>query len=962
MQARQEHDEPAGPHRPLDGDGGLSGGDGGAAVGESARRGLAPGRSAAAARGWGLGGRLRGLGFGWLEVSFVVVVAAALGLRLWELSGRTMHYDEAIHVHFAFKLANSPGAALGWPWIFGSDYIHSAWMHGPFQIEMVAAIFTLLGDSDFTSRLGYALFGAGLVALPYFLRDQIGRRAALIAAALLAVSPALLYFSRFGRNDIIMMFWAVGLFVLMWRYMGWGGGTAGGGDRWVGRHICLYLAAAVLAFMFATKETAYLLAAIFGVMLLAAALPELADWARRRGALRLEGTPLAALLLLVTLTLPQWSASIGMIQGPLGLTLANPDPSTGDNVANADGSKGMTGAPAWEGSAMPFPVVDVPWPVHAVVVAVGLLVLLWLLRRSSGSGASGGRGLSGVGGRGGAEGRMAGMVGLPLMSVLACCWLLFRPYSALGSGGVALQIADVVMIVLSVAAAVVCARSGRFTARRAAAMALIPAGLAAVYSLLFTPALDVPGVVNAVLPGGATVPGAGDGLPVNYVVAAVMLLGTLAVSAAVGIWWLGRVWLICAAVFYIIWAALYTTLFTNLSGLFTGSWQGMGYWIAQQEVARGNQPWYYYFVGLSVYELLPLVFGIAGAVYFYRRRDGLGLALAAWAGLSLAAYTVAAEKMPWLLVNITAPFILLAAGFLGKLADDIPWRGIWGRGGLLTAALLALTPLVAGMGVYLFLQYIDPERAFGAEHWLLLASVVVAALVGAYIYRVSGLVGGFPGATAAAGLGIAALLLGVGVWGAFRAAYTFDDSNVELMVYSQGAADLQDTYQTLRQEVYPLPDGVESVKVDYDLWYPFQWYVRDYTRDGRMAFRCFEASPEEDPNCITLAGSREADGGYKFGNPGGLLVKDGHAGDDGEVRESYRRDGPHRNLLWFPETYRRPDENREEEAMTLQLVRDFGFFGEVATSRQSWADALNYLIFRKLEKDWYTANYYSYLP
>ena len=176
MQARQEHDEPAGPHRPLDGDGGLSGGDGGAAVGESARRGLAPGPSAAADRGWGLGGRLRGLGFGWLEVSFVVVVAAALGLRLWELSGRTMHYDEAIHVHFAFKLANSPGAALGWPWIFGSDYIHSAWMHGPFQIEMVAAIFTLLGDSDFTSRLGYALFGAGLVALPYFLRDQIGRQ------------------------------------------------------------------------------------------------------------------------------------------------------------------------------------------------------------------------------------------------------------------------------------------------------------------------------------------------------------------------------------------------------------------------------------------------------------------------------------------------------------------------------------------------------------------------------------------------------------------------------------------------------------------------------------------------------------------------------------------------------------------------------------------------------------------
>ena len=80
-------------------------------------------------------------------------------------------------------------------------------------------------------------------------------------------------------------------------------------------------------------------------------------------------------------------------------------------------------------------------------------------------------------------------------------------------------------------------------------------------------------------------------------------------------------------------ATLYTTFFTHLSGAFSGSWQGMGYWVAQQEVARGNQPWYYYFVGLPVYELLPAVFGIAGAVYFIRRADMLGLALTFWAGV-----------------------------------------------------------------------------------------------------------------------------------------------------------------------------------------------------------------------------------------------------------------------------------------------------------------------------------------
>ena len=49
-----------------------------------------------------------------------------------------------------------------------------------------------------------SLFGSLLVGLPYFLRDYLGRMAALLAGVMLTFSPTLLYFSRFGRNDIIM--------------------------------------------------------------------------------------------------------------------------------------------------------------------------------------------------------------------------------------------------------------------------------------------------------------------------------------------------------------------------------------------------------------------------------------------------------------------------------------------------------------------------------------------------------------------------------------------------------------------------------------------------------------------------------------------------------------------------------------------------------------------------------------
>ncbi len=872
--------------------------------------------------------------WGWYEAAFFVVVVAALGLRLFELSGRPMHYDEAIHLHYGWRLANSAGALFGWPWIFGTDYVHSAWMHGPFQIEMAAAIFTIFGDTDFTSRLGYALFGTALVGLPYLLRDQIGRRGALIAAVLLALSPALLYFSRFGRNDIIMMFWAVSLFILMWRYLHGG------------RRAYLYLSSAILALMFTTKETAYLLVAIFGIILFAAVLPELFSWFRERASLKREGTQTALLLLLITLTLPQWSAAIGIFQGVMGLTLANPDPLTGNHVANANGSDGLTGAPAWQGGTLLLPVTELPWIVHATLIVVGLLLLLVFLSRGP---------LTAQ--------RVSGFIGVPMLACFATAWILFRPYSGVDPTSAVLAAADWTIFLAALVVITGFLFWSGFTARRGALMVVVPVLLVALYSLLFTPVLDVPALVTSVLPGNASIGAVGQGVPVNYIVAFIMLVGTMVISLAVGVWWLGRAWLICAAIFYLIWAALYTTLFTNLAGIFTGSWQGMGYWVAQQDVARGNQPWYYYFVGLSVYELLPLVFGIVGIVYFLRKGDVLGLALSSWAVLSLVAYTIATEKMPWLLVNITTPFILVASRYLGEVADRIDWKSFRWNTGRFTVDLglvivFLLTPVVTLVGVYLFLQAVDPQRPFQLEHWLLLATAVATAFVAALVSRLIG-----PGKAAPpAILGLAALLLIFGSWGAFRAAYTYDDSNVEVLVYAQGSADVKDTFLTLETDVYPLNAGFEPIKVDYDVWYPLQWYVRDHATDGRLDFHCFETQMMEDSSCIVLEGSLREDGAYAFGNVAGLVVKEPHVGADSEVQEGFERTGPFKELLWFPETYRRPGEDRITEPMHTQLVKDFGFFRDSVSSRESWAEVLDYAIFRELDSSWFHSEYYTYLP
>ena len=234
---------------------------------------------------------------GWELYLFAGLALVALGLRVWELGGRTMHYDESLHLHYAWRLA------------VGEGYSHSPWMHGPFQVNLTALIFKMFSDSDFTARFGYALFGSALVFLPYFLRTYLGRTGAVLTAIMLALSPSLLYMSRFGRNEILMAFFAVALLTLMWRYLN------EGKDRY------LYMASAVLALTFASKETSYIVVAIFAGTLFLLSLAELIPLVLGRIRLsEMRGAP-AFLILLVTMSLPQWSALASIPLGGLGLEL-----------------------------------------------------------------------------------------------------------------------------------------------------------------------------------------------------------------------------------------------------------------------------------------------------------------------------------------------------------------------------------------------------------------------------------------------------------------------------------------------------------------------------------------------------------------------------------------------------------------------------------------------------------------
>ena len=107
-------------------------------------------------------------------------------------------------------------------------------------------MYALFGDSDFTARLAPALMGTAMVAMPYFLREQLGRVAAFTAAVLLAIGPSYLYFSRFAREDIYFASISFALLVVVFRFLD-------RPRRWQPAAI-----GALIALGFATKETMYI--------------------------------------------------------------------------------------------------------------------------------------------------------------------------------------------------------------------------------------------------------------------------------------------------------------------------------------------------------------------------------------------------------------------------------------------------------------------------------------------------------------------------------------------------------------------------------------------------------------------------------------------------------------------------------------------------------------------------------
>ena len=181
-------------------------------------------------------------------ILFIILIILAVFTRFYDLGARVMSHDETTHVYFS--------------WLFEQNgtYSHDPLSHGPLQFHLVALSYFLFGSSDASARFAAAIGGVLAVGMMWYFQRWLGKKGAVLAGLFMLLSPFMLYYSRYVRNELLVVPQVLLMFLAMFRYL------ETRKPKW------LYLFSLSLTLHFTTKETAYIHTAVLLIFLAALAL------------------------------------------------------------------------------------------------------------------------------------------------------------------------------------------------------------------------------------------------------------------------------------------------------------------------------------------------------------------------------------------------------------------------------------------------------------------------------------------------------------------------------------------------------------------------------------------------------------------------------------------------------------------------------------------------------------------
>jgi uncharacterized protein (TIGR03663 family) len=434
-----------------------------------------------------------------------------------------------------------------------------------------------------------------------------------------------------------------------------------------------------------------------------------------------------------------------------------------------------------------------------------------------------------------------------------------------------------------------------------------------------------------------------------------ILIFVLAITLLIGLLWDWRRWLIAAAVYMTIFLVLFTTVFTNGGGILTGWIGSMGYWIEQQEVERGTQPWFYYLVILPFYDFLPLlgalvalayagVRGLASSRLGHEQEEGVTgerlplerrtrplflVFLIVWSLLSWVAYTYAGERMPWLVVHISLPMILLTGWLVGQFFGALDWQRVWkGYGWML---VLLLPALVMAFAMWISSGTQGPFQGMELDALVttgnFLGALIGVALLGTLVVMIWSQVGARNGLVLV-GVSVLLVLSMLTIRIAYRFSFVNFDHPTEFLVYAHESGDVRETMEILEELSLRVAGGPQLIDVSYgpDGSWPFYWYLRNYPNA-----RFYPEQPTSDQVLATviIAGQGDWD------------VVEPYIGDD-YYQFTY-------TFLWWPiEDYRQltlsslfdwlTDPQKRAALWHIFYSRDYTLYGQVTGREFSLSD------------------------
>ena len=711
-------------------------------------------------------------------VIFVGIILLAIITRFYLLEARVMSHDESLHTYYSWRLYR------------GEGYQHSPMMHGPLQFHMVALTYFLFGASDLTSRIPAVLFSIATIWMVWYWRRYLGKWGSLIAGFLLVISPYMLYYGRYVRNESFVGLSGLLMLYAILRHLEVGGR----------KYLLLLAGALVLHFM--VKETSFIYTAEALIFL---AVYFIAQVTRRPW----KDAEKEYRAFIITLGITVLLAGLAA-----GYMLFTRDASTISGAETAIPSIPDAGlsplAPPEAGSISPTLVFALAAFIALVTAAYFLIRgYTWERIRTN-------RSFDLL--------MVTGTMVLPMLSPFIIKW------------------------------------TERWT------QVAIPTEFNEVQTMLADPK-------SILIIGG-------------------FLVFMFVISAVIGLIWNKEFWWKTALLFWVPYTIFYTTIFTNSNGFFTGTIGSLGYWLVQQDVQRGSQPWYYYvLVQIPVYEFLPALGLILAVIIGLRRKPAYKIEedvvdhneeissvpneesiialneeiiilpeveekdialseeknfsntfslLLWWSIISVIAFTFAGERMPWLTYHMAWPMILITGWALGRIIDTTNWEKLKEQRVPLTIATLAIfVASITGMLLALYgatppFQGKELAQLQATNAFLLPMMVTILSAVGVtYLFRTWT----FKELRHVFILVVFSFLALLTARAAFRASYITYDQATEFLVYAHGATGIKEVINQAT-EISERTTGGMGVSIAYDtngdtgVSWPFVWYLRDFTNQS----------------------------------------------------------------------------------------------------------------------------------